>query len=298
MLDQFLWGDVERINPEAPVPVFCVNRETFAPGGAANAAANIVSLGGKAVIAGLIGDDEEGSILSSLIKKSKIQSKLLPCKLRTITKMRAIARGQQLLRIDYENEKVIGKSLQRKLFDHLKQSAKKADAILISDYGKGVVTKGLVQFLLDVSKIVTVDPEPGHIDYYKNVSLVTPNTHESFRALQKEFHSDADIEETGFELAKRINSRVLITRGKDGMSLFQQGRPALNLPTVAKDVIEVTGAGDTVIAAVTLAVASGMSLEEAVEFANLAAGVVVSKVGTATVTSKELLDNLSGAAHK
>lgn len=289
MLDQFLWGDVDRINPEAPVPVLRVSGETYAPGGAANAAANIVSLGGRAFLVSLIGNDEEGKILSSLLKKRKIQSRLVPCRRRTITKMRAIARGQQLLRIDYEEDPGHGRFLEKKLLDCLKKPLGQVDAVLISDYGKGVVTQKLVEKLMTLSDTVTVDPEPRHIDFYRNVSLITPNTKESCRAAQQELYPDVDIDAVGAELSTRLKTRVLVTRGKDGMSLYQKDREAMHLPTVAKEVVEVTGAGDTVIATLTLAVAAGMSLEEAVETANMAAGLVVSKVGTATITAAELL---------
>lgn len=289
MLDQFLWGDVDRINPEAPVPVLRVNRETFVPGGAANAAANVVDLGGRAFLVSLIGDDEEGRILSALLKKRKVQSRLVPCRRRTITKMRAIARGQQLLRIDYEEEPARGRGLEKKLLDALKKSVGRVDAVLISDYGKGVVTRKVVKNLMALSGTVTVDPEPRHIDFYRNVSLITPNTKESCRAMQQALHPQMDMDAVGRALSARLNTRVLITRGKDGMSLYQKEGEAMHLPTVAKEVVEVTGAGDTVIAALTLAVAAGMTLEEAVETANMAAGIVVSKVGTATVTLEELL---------
>ncbi len=289
MLDRFLWGDATRINPEAPVPVLHVTNETYAPGGAANAASNVISLGGEVIVAGFAGDDAEAQTLVSLLEERGIQVKLHHFARRTITKTRAIARGQQLLRIDYEESGPLDEAMEAAFLEELSGLAADVDAVLVSDYGKGVVTGRLLESLTRSAGIVAVDPIPRHIDYYRNVTLITPNVKEAGEALFQEIHSEDDLQRVGTALTLKLCADVLITRGKDGMSLFRSGTPALHLPTLAREVIEVTGAGDTVIAAITLALAAGVAIDKAVELANRAAGIVVSKVGTATVTPEELL---------
>ncbi len=291
MLDHFLVGDVSRINPEAPVPILNVAREYFAPGGAANAAANIASLGAEAVLLGYVGDDATGARLRRLLRRMKVTARFVRTGRPTIAKTRAIARGQQLLRLDYEAAGVVPRRLEASLLKRLRTWIPRVDAVLISDYGKGAVTRRILKFLTeeaDPRPIVTVDPKPAHVDYYCNVTLVTPNAQEAGESVGKEIRTERDVKRAGRALADLLNSHVLLTRGEQGMSFFYRGGDEFDLPTVAKEVTDVTGAGDTVIAAVTLGLAVKAPIPAAVTLANVAAGLVVSKVGTATVTAREL----------
>ncbi len=288
MLDRFLIGDVHRINPEAPVPILRVTGEKLAPGGAANAAANVASLGGRTVIAGYIGNDAAGRKLQDLIRGRGIRTALVSCARPTIAKVRAVARGQQLLRLDYEDDRAVSRRLEEKLLAAIKGLGRRFDAVVISDYGKGVVTGRLVELCAHLAPVVTVDPVPPHRELYRGVTMLTPNTKEAAALLGVEIRTDADLGRAGAELVRRLDAHVLITRGERGMTLFRRDGGRLHLPTVAKEVIDVTGAGDTVIAVATLALAAGAPLERALVLSNLAAGLVVSKSGTAAVSPEEL----------
>ncbi len=288
MLDRYLIGDVQRINPEAPVPVLRVTGEKLAPGGASNAAANVASLGGKAVLVGYIGNDARGRKLASLARAKKIATKFVPTSRPTIAKVRAIARGQQLLRLDYEDDRAVTRRMEEKLLAAIAGLGRKFDAVVISDYGKGVVTSRVVDCCVDLAEIVTVDPVPQHRDLYRGVTMLTPNTKEAAALLGAEIRTDADLKRVGTELVRRLDAHVLITRGERGMTLFRREGTEFHLPTVAKEVIDVTGAGDTVIAVATLAMSAGAPLERALVLSNMAAGLVVSKSGTATVSPEEL----------
>ncbi len=288
MLDRFLMGDVHRINPEAPVPILRVAGERLAPGGAANAAANLASLGAATVVAGYVGNDGPGRRLQALVRGRGIRAALVPCARPTITKVRAVALGQQLLRLDYEDDRAVGRRLEAKLLAAVKGLGRRFDAVLISDYDKGVVTERLVELCLERVPIVTVDPAPPHRDLYRGVTMLTPNVKEAAALLGIDIRTDAELARAGAELVGRLEAHVLVTRGERGMTLFRRDGGRLHLPTVAKEVIDVTGAGDTVIAVATLALAGGAPLERALVLANLAAGLVVSKSGTATVSPEEL----------
>jgi D-beta-D-heptose 7-phosphate kinase/D-beta-D-heptose 1-phosphate adenosyltransferase len=288
MLDRYLVGDVQRINPEAPVPVLRVTAEKLAPGGASNAAANVASLGGAAVLVGYIGNDARGRTLAALLRGKKIVTKLVPTARPTITKVRAIARGQQLLRLDYEDDRAVSRRLEEKLIATITRLGRKFDAALISDYGKGVVTERVVDCCVERCDTVTVDPVPQHRDLYRGVTMLTPNTKEAGALLGVEIRSDADLRRVGTELVRRLGAHILVTRGERGMTLFRREGTEFHLPTVAKEVVDVTGAGDTVIAVATLAMAAGVQLERALVLSNMAAGLVVSKSGTATVSPEEL----------
>lgn len=298
ILDRFLWGNVERINPEAPVPVIHVRHENSAPGGAANAAANVASLGARAILAGYVGKDAGGETLSRLLRERKIKTKLVTTTRRTSTKVRAIARGQQLLRLDYEENETPSRRFEDALLEELRALLPRVDAVLVSDYGKGVVTRRVMELVTQSRKrrlIITVDPKPAHVDLYRGVTLITPNTKEAGESLHRPVHDDPSLREVGRGLSERLEADVLITRGEYGMSCFERDGGGFDLPTVAKEVIDVTGAGDTVIATVTLALAAKIPLRDAVRLANIAAGLVVSKVGTATVNQDELKRALLGA---
>ena len=291
ILDDFVVGEVSRINPEAPVPVLRVKREYFAPGGAANAAANVAALGAEAVLLGYVGRDEAASRLRRLLRARKITARLVSSRRPTTCKVRAIARGQQLLRVDYEKDGRAPRKVEEELLRRLEREVGRADAVLVSDYGKGVVTPrtmAAVKELAGDRALVVVDPKPENVESYENVTLITPNTKEAGECIKRTIRSERDLRRTGRELADRLNSHVLITRGERGMSFFSREKRSFDLPTVAKEVADVTGAGDTVAATVTVALAAGAGTRDAVTLSNAAAGLVVSKVGTAVVTLSEL----------
>ncbi len=290
MLDKYLWGNVERISPEAPVPIVHVQKESYVAGGAANVANNIVALGGKAVIIGVVGNDEAGKVLEQEVKKEGMAWLLVPEERPTIQKVRVISHNQQLMRIDYEDINPVNHHVERHVLDFLKKLPH-SDIIVVSDYAKGLVTKKLMDEVVAFSHMkkipLMVDPKPSHMSYYKGASLITPNLKEAREMSRVEGSNDAEVESMGKELQTMLHADVLITRGKDGMTLVAK-EEVKHIPTTAKEVYDVSGAGDTVVAALALSVAAGASLAQAASIANHAAGVVVAKVGTATVSVDEL----------
>lgn len=304
ILDRYIYGKVSRISPEAPVPVVEVTNEAFLLGGATNVANNIASLGGKVSIAGIAGNDTAGKILRRLLEEKNINIEgLLQTNRHTTVKTRVIAHNQQVVRFDKEERKRIeGKSLNH-LLNYLKDAVSKHDAVIVSDYKKGVISSSLIKNLLKYAKpkktFIAVDPKVGHFHFYKNVSLVTPNLLEASQGSGVEIKDEKTLIKAGKVLIKRLSCKsVLITRGEEGMSLFNRtsnGVDIIHIPTVAKKVYDVTGAGDTVIAVFTLAHASGATLEESAIIANHAAGIVVGEVGTATVTPERILESLKNA---
>lgn len=297
MLDEFIWGKVTRISPEAPVPVIDIHSESMMLGGAANVVANINSLGGKSYLAGVIGRDAAGETIREELRKRNISEAglVVDGERRTTLKSRVIAHSQQVVRMDRENREEIEGSTLEQLVRFVKDSLSKIDALIISDYGKGVVTGKLLQELLPLVKraqrYITVDPKLGNFFNYREVTLISPNQHEAERALGIEIKNELELFKAGEEILRRLKCEsLLITRGEEGMTLFEPNCSPVNIPTVAREVYDVTGAGDTVMATLTLALSVGASKEEAAHLANLAAGIVVGEVGTATVTQKELLD--------
>lgn len=284
MLDKYIHGEVSRINPEAPVPIVHVSREERRLGGAANVAHNIASLEGTPILISLVGEDEEGKILSELLDRKKIRHKLVPCNKPTIVKTRVIGLNQQLVRIDYENtSEVEDATVAQKILEQ----ATDADAIIISDYAKGTITKKLVETITKATdKPVVVDPKHPDPGYYTGVTVITPNEKEA-RALSG-LDAKQSVEAVARHLEKNLQCKVVITRGPQGMSLLKE-ETLIDIPTVAKQAYDVSGAGDTVISTLALALASGAELDIAATIANQAAGIVVEKFGTATVTQKELL---------
>ena len=301
MLDKYIWGEVARISPEAPVQIVNVVKEEYVPGGASNVAANIAELGAKVWMVGVVGNDETRNKLIGEIAKKNINSDFLisdPEK-RTILKVRVFGRNQQLLRFDYEKKGDISSSTEEKLLSSVKKIIREIDAIIISDYAKGTITKRLMENLKRISgkssmKII-VDPKPEHKEFYKNVTLITPNTTEAKKMIGLSEEDEEDIKVIGKTLLKELNSNVLITRSEKGMSLFEKDGKTLNIPTFAKEVYDIIGAGDTSVAALALALASGASLEESAIIANHAAGITVGKVGTSTVTAEELKRSIEDA---
>lgn len=294
MLDDYIYGTVERISPEAPVPVVNVKEEKFVLGGAANVVNNLASLGAKTICFGVIGNDANGERLLGAFADKKIDvSGLIRDKERTtIVKRRIIGSNQQLLRIDWEDITPISTFLEYALLRNIESKIDELDAVILSDYDKGVLTpmvaKEIVRMCRDRGKIVTVDPKPKNAMNYYGATSMTPNRKEAKECLGKE--RATNMEEVGKELKEKLKlDNLLLTRSEEGMSLFIEDK-IVNIPTFAKEVYDVTGAGDTVISVFTLTAASGVSWHEAAKIANTAAGVVVGKMGTSTVTKDEILE--------
>ena len=298
MLDKYIWGDVSRISPEAPVQVVSVEKENYVPGGAANVANNIAGLGSKASMVGIVGNDISKDYLISELKKRNINVDgiMIDEKRPTIQKVRIIARSQQLLRVDYENKDRLHDHIEKKLIKFISENLQNVDGVVVSDYAKGAVTKGLMSILKDLArkhnKTIIVDPKPRNKELYTDVTLITPNHKEASEMAGIEEETEKDIEKIGAILLKTLNNNVLITRGEKGMSLFEKNGRITNIPTKAKEVFDVTGAGDTCVATIALALATGATMEEAAIIANHAAGIKVGKIGTATVSIDELRESI------
>ena len=303
MLDEYLFGSVNRISPEAPVPVVEITSDRRLLGGAANVAANIRALGDEPILLGTVGEDEASVKLSQLLKEKGISSKFLvndPSRQTTI-KTRIIAHSQQVVRADRENQHELSEEVESFVFNRFLSVSDDIKAVIISDYGKGVITKSLLEKVIPVCEekniFVAVDPKETHFHNYQRVSVITPNHHEAGFAYGQRIRSAQDLLEVGNGLLKKLQAKsILITRGPDGMSLFQAtGEPA-HIPTFARQVYDVTGAGDTVIATFVSATCAGANLFEASIVANAGAGITVGEVGTASVTvpqlKKELIRNV------
>lgn len=290
VLDRYIWGKVSRISPEAPVPVVDVMNDSYMLGGAANVGNNIVSLGGGATVIGVVGEDRAGDIVEGLLDEKGISSVLVRDKRPTTVKTRVIAHSQQVVRFDREDrEKAGGKTL-RALLDSVKKAVPEHDAVIISDYKKGVVSTELMKTVISSSRggFVSVDPKVGHFHLYRNASLITPNLAEASHGSSVEIRDEPTLIKAGGILLKKLGLRaVLITRGEEGMTLFEKGGHT-HIPTLARDVYDVTGAGDTVIAAFTLLLSTGARLGDCAVFANHAAGIVVGEVGTAVATPEKM----------
>ncbi|MFH1699999.1 MAG: D-glycero-beta-D-manno-heptose-7-phosphate kinase [Candidatus Zixiibacteriota bacterium] len=300
MLDEYMWGEVERISPEAPVPVVQINRESSAPGGAANVAANIVGLEDKPLLIGVVGNDNFSAILDWLLREQGIDTAgmIIDPQRPTTIKTRIIAHNQQVVRADKEVRSDISEEVESGVMTLLDTRKNGLNGIIISDYGKGMITKSLLKKLIDFSLkeniFIAVDPKDGNFPLYKKVSLITPNHHEAGRAFGLEITDDKSLRTVGRGLMKKLDPlSILITLGPKGMALFQRDSDMRLIPTVAKKVFDVTGAGDTVIASFVSAVAAGASLEEATVISNQAAGVVVGEVGTAFITRSKLTEALT-----
>jgi D-glycero-beta-D-manno-heptose-7-phosphate kinase len=298
ILDRFVWGKVERISPEAPVPVVEVQRESIHLGGAANVAANLVALGATAIPVGVVGSDEAGRALIRTLEQLGItdQGVVVDAGRTTTVKTRVIAHHQQVCRTDWEDKRPVSGQILQNVSQACCQAVDQTDAAVLSDYAKGVMIPGLVSQLIDYSakrnRFVAVDPKNRDFSLYRGASLITPNKKEAERAAGIEIVDEESLEQAGRRLLKIAASKyLLVTRGEEGMSLFEEERH-LHIPAAAREVFDVTGAGDTVVATLTLAVAAGASVLEACVLANHAAGVVVGKVGTAVPSSAEIAASL------
>ena len=298
MLDHYLWGDATRISPEAPVPVVKTERDTFTAGGAANVANNLRALRASVDLVGTIGDDETGAHLRSVLSASgtSFDPSLASSSRNTILKMRVMCRNQQLCRIDREDARDAYAIPPNWLNAHLEEKAQAADAIIISDYAKGVVTPDLIrriQKIADGRKLVSLDPKPRSGLEFSGLDVITPNRNEAFQLAGMTPPPAGEpfpAEELCSILDARYSTRLLvITLGENGMLLSEGGKPMSFIPTAARAVFDVSGAGDTVNAVLTAALAAGAPPEDAAALANHAAGVVVEKLGTATATPAEIL---------
>lgn len=293
MLDKYLWGNVGRISPEAPVPVVEVNRDTSCLGGAGNVCQNLRSLGASPIPVGVVGDDQAGHwIRESVPDCSGI---FVDKKRPTTVKTRIIAHHQQVVRVDQEEKKPISSAMEDKIFDFIQTHA--SEGILISDYNKGLLTRALMTKLLPYAHkkgiAVFVDPKVDNFFSFSPVTLINPNHTEAEQIVHHTCDTDAQVEKAGAKILSRIEAKYMILkRGERGMTVFEKGNKEIHIPTIAKEVYDVTGAGDTVIATASLALLSSASILEAAILANAAAGVVVGKIGTATVTPDELIDAL------
>lgn len=307
MLDHFIWGKVSRISPEAPVPVVEFRDESFMPGGAANVARNLTSLGMAAEMLGTVGKDGAARRLRQLFREQRIGCEGLIATARqpTSVKTRIVAHQQQVVRIDRENCDALSRPHSRKLLAQIRARLASADAVVVGDYGKGVVT----QWLLDQLKLLcrdrgvwlSLDPKPVHRLHLSGLSLITPNRKEAFELAGLADNSphenpleDKPLLQTANVLLEQLSpALLLVTLGEQGMLLCQKQHAPLYIPTIAQEVFDVSGAGDTVIATFTMAIAAGASPSEAAVLSNHAAGIVVGKMGTATVTPDELLSSFA-----
>ncbi|MDD5439373.1 MAG: D-glycero-beta-D-manno-heptose-7-phosphate kinase [Candidatus Omnitrophica bacterium] len=296
ILDEFIWGKVTRISPEAPVPVVWVDHESFMPGGAANVANNIASLGGEAHLVGVIGNDDHGAVLKGELGQKGIQTGgILNDNSRpTIVKTRVIAHQQQVVRIDREKTDRISDDILAKATDYVKKVLPSMDALIIEDYGKGLITPEVLKTIIGMAKrsgkIISVDPKEDHFKHYRGVTVVTPNASEAYNATGVKIKDDDSLLKAGHYLLDKLRTKIaLITLGEEGMAVFEKGKPYRKIPTVAQEVFDVSGAGDTVISTYTLALAAGATPIQAAHVANCAAGVVVGKVGISVVTRQELV---------
>lgn len=297
MVDKYIWGDVIRISPEAPVPVVEVTDESERLGGAANVGLNLVGLGGKSVLIGVCGDDSQAAQMKDIVTRNGMDAGgiVTDKTRRTTVKTRVIAQQQHVVRIDQEHRHHISKAVEKQILDYLTLHIDEIDGIILEDYNKGVLTLGLIKDVISLAnhhgKLITVDPKKNHFFDYQNVTLFKPNLKETSEGLNRKLHTDEEVIEAGKELLKKLNAEyVLITRSEKGMSLFKKDGSHHHVPTQALHVADVSGAGDTVIATLTLALAAGASIEEASALANLAGGFVVGEVGILPAKPEQVLE--------
>ncbi|MCW8802764.1 MAG: D-glycero-beta-D-manno-heptose-7-phosphate kinase [Ignavibacteriaceae bacterium] len=299
MLDGYFWGDVKRISPEAPVPVLEVEDEFFRFGGAANVAYNILTLGGIPVPVGVIGNDSYGSIFSSLLKEKNIEAEgiITDDERPTTTKTRVIANSQHVVRIDKESKTYISNKIELKISSYLESVIGKLDGIILQDYNKGILTPSLISKVISIANkkniLITVDPKFDNFFEYKNVTVFKPNRKETETVLGTRIKNDKDISSAGRNLLHKLNSEyVLLTLGEEGIAVFEKGNKERRMPTKARKVADVSGAGDTVISTLTIGLAAGADIYEACFLANYAAGVVCGEVGIVPIEKEKLFETV------
>lgn len=297
MVDEYIWGNVSRVSPEAPVPVVSVTSESLRLGGAGNVVNNIRTLGGKVLLAGIVGNDEMGRKVIHDLHKMGLETKgvIVEPERVTTVKTRIIAQHQQVVRYDREITRPIHPENIQQILSLLEGGINELDAVLVSDYGKGVICEPLMERVRSLTqragKILAVDPKVKNFPLFREVTIITPNHYEAAEATGRWIMSEEDLMTVGRTLLQRLQVQsVLITRGEKGMTLFQHNGEVIHIPTMAKEVYDVTGAGDTVISVLTLAMASGATAKEAAILSNIAAGIVVGEIGTATIKASELED--------
>jgi D-beta-D-heptose 7-phosphate kinase/D-beta-D-heptose 1-phosphate adenosyltransferase len=305
MLDEFIWGKVTRISPEAPVPVVSVHHETSMPGGAANVARNIRALKSNVILAGIVGDDANADRLINLLKKDKVDTRALIKQngYDTILKTRVIAHSQQVVRIDKEKNAIPDENKIKQLNGRLEKVIKNIDGVIMEDYGKGLITQDLVYYLVDIcrrnNKPLIVDPKKGHAIDYTGVTLLTPNMEEALSLAGMDYNGEYvpnDVDSAGRIIMERWGlSGLLITLGEHGMNLIEKNGAFFKIPTMAQEVYDVSGAGDTVAGVFTTALCAGATMKESAFIANVAAGIVVGKVGTAVATKEELQEGVKNS---
>lgn len=293
MLDKYIWGNVSRISPEAPVPVVEVIKSTSCLGGAGNVHHNLESLGASSLLVGVIGEDDEGNWIKKHV--TECRGILIDTRRPTTVKTRIIAHHQQVVRVDQEKKKSISPLIEEKI-SHLIQK-EKYNGIIISDYNKGIVSKPLMSRALAYAaeqKIsVFVDPKVENFFLFSPVTLITPNHFEAEKIVHHPCRQESEIEKAGRQILSKLETLYLIIkRGEEGMSIFEKKRKPVHIPTIAREVFDITGAGDTVIATAALSLLAGATIYEAAILANAAAGIVVGKIGTATITPEELIEQM------
>lgn len=297
MLDRYYWGSVQRVSPEAPVPVVEVESESVRLGGAANVANNIQALGGEPILVGLVGNDHAGQSLVEMLKERNLATRgiIADASRPTTIKTRVIAHGQHVVRIDTESKSDCPDHLVPRIVEAVLYNIRDIDGIIIEDYNKGVVTTQVIREVVALAskygKIVTVDPKFNNFFEYKGVTVFKPNRREVEEVLGGRLKTIDDVMDAGRRLLSRLSvQNVLLTRGEEGMSLFEANGDVLHLPTMAENVQDVSGAGDTVIATLTMALAAGAGVQESCLLANCAGGVVVGAVGIVPIEPPQLID--------
>ncbi len=295
MLDRYWWGSVNRISPEAPVPVVNLNNTSLAAGGAANVAANVAGLGAESYLVGVIGEDAEGDLFPGVLAEKKISADYLvrlPQRGTTV-KTRVVAHSQQIVRVDQETKFALSESEEALVWEKIEELAERVQIIIVSDYGKGVVSENILARLIKAAKgankMVMVDPKGKNYLKYRGATVLTPNRYEVAEVYQLEDFEQTTIERAGRKMIDDFDlDAILITQGEAGMTLFEKNDPPQHLSVTARNVYDVTGAGDTVIACLATAAGVGADIPTAAKFANIAAGLVVEQVGTTAITLKML----------
>jgi D-beta-D-heptose 7-phosphate kinase/D-beta-D-heptose 1-phosphate adenosyltransferase len=315
ILDEYIWGDVQRISPEAPVPVVWAKSRSYVPGGTANVAGNIRALDAQTCLLGVIGRDENSKVLLAELKKRKVSTGgiFVEDSRHTTVKTRIIAGHQQVVRMDWEHTHPLSRGLNARIIKFIEKNISKFDALIIEDYGKGVINVSLLEELIGLArkhkKIITVDPKEDNFQFYHGVTAITPNRKELENAIRNlkikdtanrfkinndRLFGDAEVDSAARQIMEYLElESLLVTLGEQGMKLFEPNGRLAHIPTVAQEVFDVSGAGDTVISTFTLALCAGASKLEAAYIANYAAGIVVGKVGTAVTNRRELLERIS-----
>ncbi len=291
MIDEWIWGTVSRISPEAPVPVVAVSNHSFTLGGAGNVANNLRALGAGVSFAALVGDDDFGERVRTLLREEEILTDgiFTASDRPTTRKTRVVAHNQQVVRADWESTQQASADDRARAAAFVRERAKRVDAVIFSDYAKGFLSRDVVEAALGCP-VVVADPKPSNMAIFHGVTCVAPNVHETMEATGIAIEDHASLDEAGLRLLERTGGRhVVVTRGEHGMSLFSRESARLDVPSVARTVYDVSGAGDTVVAVLGLALAAGTPIEHAVQLANFAAGAVVEKLGTATASPDEIL---------